>query len=233
MNVKNVYAASIDNRYIQLIASILNNTNFYTFDDGLANLNYNGSYYKNEELSRIREFLWGIIGVDFFVQNFRKRSKIHYSIYQDKKNIIDMVENISLFNGVKYKNSDVRGEINIFLGQPLYEVNVLADNEYINNVLKKLNINMYFPHPRENYIIDGNLDVIKSNLIFEDYILEFFEKNEQLININIYTFFSTAVLNLSNLYFINTYIVYDSKFNKDIYDIFGSFSVKYIFLNGI
>ena len=233
VDVKNIYAASIDNRYVQLIASILKNANFFTFDDGLANLNYNGSYYKNETLSKIKSFLWKIIGVNFFAQNFRHKSKIHYSLYKNKKNIVDKVEYISLFADVYQKKSNSEGTVNIFLGQPVNEVNENADNEFLNKALKKLKIDAYFPHPRENYIIDEGIEVILSNLIFEDYILEIYNKNNKLDNINIYTFFSTAILNLDEIYFVNSYVVVDSKFEKELYDFFNGFNVKLICMDSI
>lgn len=233
IGVKSVYAASIDNRYVQLVASILKNEFFYTFDDGLANLNYKGSYYKDEFLSKTRLFLWKVIGVDFFAQNFRKKSKVHYSLYENKKNIIDNVEHLSLFSGLYQGRSDTEGEINIFLGQPLYEVNNEADSEYINKVLKKLSINYYFPHPRESYKIDQSFNVVVSNLIFEDYILNILEDGGQSEKINIYTYFSTAILNLNDLKFINTYIVVDSIFDKELYLLFEDFDVKTIYLGGV
>lgn len=227
VDVKNIYAASIDNRYVQLIASILKNANFFTFDDGLANLNYNGSYYKNETLSKIKSFLWKIIGVNFFAQNFRHKSKIHYSLYKNKKNIVDKVEYISLFADVYQKKSNSEGTVNIFLGQPVNEVNENADNEFLNKALKKLKIDAYFPHPRENYIIDEDIEVILSNLIFEDYIFNLYNTNESIKKINIYTFFSTAMLNLESLDFIDCYVVKDiNYFDEDIYQIFQGFNVR-------
>ena len=229
VDVKNIYAASIDNRYVQLIASILKNANFFTFDDGLANLNYKGSYHKDEILSKMKLFLWGIIGVSFFAQNFRRKSKTHYSLYKNKKNIIDKVEYISLFDAVYQKKCNSDAEVNIFLGQPIHEVNKKADDDYVNAIIEKFNIDTYFPHPRESYSINNKIEVISSDLIFEDYVLKFYSDNLNIKKINIFTFFSTAILNLENLDFVQCYAIYDiSYFDMEIYENFKNFNIEII-----
>lgn len=230
-NITSVYVASIDNRYVQLIISMLKNVNVYTFDDGFANLNYNGSYYRDENLSKFRLFLWRIVGISFFAQDIRKKSEMHYTLYNGKRNITTPLNNVKLIEDIVDPRSKIQSEINIFLGQPLYEVNILVNNCFLNDTLKKLNIDLYFPHPREKYIIDSNVKVESSNLIFEDYVLDLFYKNDKAIKINIYTFFSTAVLNLDNVHFINCYVVLNEDyFGKEIYRIFNDFNVKFVFL---
>ena len=52
-DVSEIYFASIDNRYVQLIASTLSEAEIFTFDDGLANITYTGSYYKDGIVSAI------------------------------------------------------------------------------------------------------------------------------------------------------------------------------------
>lgn len=228
IGVSDIYAASIDNRYVQLIVSLLKKSNIYTFDDGLANLNYNGSYYRNEKLSKFRFYLWKMVGVSIFTQDFRERSNLHYTLYGGKKNIIDKVDYISLFSSIKKKKINNESVCNIFLGQPLYEINGKFDNFFINMVLNKMNIDMYFPHPRESYKIDGSINVVNSIEIFEDYMFNFYEENF-FSKINIYTFYSTAVLNVVNHKFIDTYVIYhEDILGEDLKSIFDNFGVNFI-----
>lgn len=231
-DVSSIYAASIDNRYVQLIVSMLRNVKIYTFDDGLANLNYNGSYYRNESLSKFRYFLWGMIGVNFFAQDFRNKSDLHYTLYKDKKNISPSIEYVRLLENNNDQRPKAQDVINVFLGQPLNEVNKSADNKFINDILKKFSIDMYFPHPREKYIINNDIEVKCSDLIFEDYILGIYKKNINLKRVNIYTFFSTAVLNLDNVDFINCYVILNADyFDKEIYQVFDGFNVELLIVN--
>lgn len=227
--ISNVYLASIDNRYVQLIVSLLNIEKINTFDDGLANLNYEGSYYKIEKLNFIKKILWRMVGVRFLTQNIREKSRRHYTLYKGRDNIATPLFDFELIKNIVDNRENAQSEINVFLGQPLYEVNSLADNYFINDILKKIKIDIYFPHPREKYLINSSIDVRCSELIFEDYILNIYKENIDLKKINIFTFFSTAALNLDNLDFISCYVILNTDyFNKDVYEIFNDFNVEFI-----
>lgn len=229
LNIENLYIASIDNRYVQVIFSILKYKKLYTFDDGLANLNYDGSYYRNEELSFSRRVLWHLVGVSFLVQNIRDKVKMHYTIYNDKKNIVSNTEYISLLDKRDFKANSKEGvEYSFFLGQPLYEVDKICDDNYINSLLSNLDVDFYFPHPRENYKISSGIEVVYTKKIFEDYIKDFInEKNVK--KIKIYTFFSTAVLNLAEIDSIELFVIHDPKImDIKLLNLFKQFSVNFI-----
>ncbi|MGE8600360.1 MAG: glycosyltransferase family 52 [Acinetobacter calcoaceticus] len=229
LNIENLYIASIDNRYVQVIFSILKYKKLYTFDDGLANLNYDGSYYRNEELSFSRRVLWHLVGVSFLVQNIRDKVKMHYTIYNDKKNIVSNTEYISLLDKRDFKANSKEGvEYSFFLGQPLYEVDKICDDNYINSLLSNLDVDFYFPHPRENYKISSSIKVVYTKKIFEDYIKDFInEKNVK--KIKIYTFFSTAVLNLAEIDSIELFVIHDPKImDIKLLNLFKQFSVNFI-----
>ncbi|HCQ9872952.1 TPA: hypothetical protein OMQ57_003745, partial [Acinetobacter baumannii] len=93
----------------QVLFSVLKYEKLYTFDDGLANLNYDGSYYRNEELSFTRRMLWHLVGVKTLVQNIRDKVKMHYTIYNDKKNIVSNTEYISLLDKQDFKANSNEG----------------------------------------------------------------------------------------------------------------------------
>lgn len=229
LNIENLYIASIDSRYIQVLFSVLKYEKLYTFDDGLANLNYDGSYYRNEELSFTRRMLWHIVGVKTLVQNIRDKVKMHYTIYNDKKNIVSNTEYISLLDKQDFKaNSNEGMEYSFFLGQPLYEVDKICDDNYINSLLSNLDVDFYFPHPRENYKILNSIEIIYTKKIFEDYIKGFINENN-VKKIKIYTFLSTAVLNLAEIDSIELFVIRDSRImDIKLLNLFKQFSVNFI-----
>ena len=197
-NYSSYYLASIDNTFFHwIISKKSDKSDIYTFDDGIANI-YNGSLYFNEKIFLLNKFIWKILGVDYGLNKIKNQSKIHYTIYLNRENIINKKEYISLFSksNVKVKNHNMKEEINLFLGQPLYEVNNNYNKDYILSILEKFGINLYFPHPRENYNLENEIRVVKSDYIFEDYIVNL---SAEYKKINIYTFFSTAALNVEGI----------------------------------
>lgn len=132
------------------------------------------------------------------IAEIKEQSKMHYTIYPNRENIINRKRCVNLFSksNVKVKNHCKNEEINLFLGQPLYEVNNNYNKDYILSILEKFGINLYFPHPRENYNLENEIRVVKSDYIFEDYIVNL---SAEYKKINIYTFFSTAALNVEGI----------------------------------
>lgn len=227
-DVNQIYFASIDNRYVQLIASNLREAEVFTFDDGYANLNYNGSYYRSGTPNLMRKFLWGVLGVKLFTQNIRDLILKHYTIYSNKKNISVNLKRINLIIPV----NDIDGDqiCRILLGQPLNEVNLKADNNYLKKIINKLNIDFYFPHPRESYEVEDCCEIIDTDLIFEDYVGYLFKKYK-LGKIELYTFFSTAVLNIDGFDNVDIYVLHDKfLFDEEIYSCFEGFKLNNLYL---
>lgn len=218
-NYKNCFLASIDSRHFQYIISKNKNTNIYTFDDGTANIIKNSNYYLNKEITFWKKLIWRFVGVKFYMNDLKKLSKKHYSIYKDIPNIINNVEYLNILN-IHGDKKMGRQKIRIYLGQPLGEVSNLYTNDYINQIIERININYYFPHPRE--IIDDNVNyiIVKTHLIFEDYFIELLNSNEDL-QIEVYSFISTALLNVAKLPRVNAVFMKDqilsSKF-ENFYD---------------
>ncbi|MGX3014438.1 glycosyltransferase family 52, partial [Ursidibacter sp. B-7004-1] len=101
---------------------------------------------------------------------------------------------IDLFNTQESKGKNLVNEpiTHILLGQPVYleqDKNVkLAEK-----VIKSFNIDLYLAHPREQYKLD-NVNYIDTPLILEDYLAQEFSHK----HCRIYTYFSSAVLNIKN-----------------------------------
>ena len=152
-------------------------------------------------------------------------SCLHFSIYPNILNIIDNVKFISIYDKSKTSSFDVGSEVSFFLGQPLFELDKKFNSIYIENLLLKIKADFYFPHPRENYSFK-KIKIVDSNLIFEDYLLQYMEKNPSK-KIILYSFFSTVLLNINHEN-VKKIAIYDDCLGeryKKIYEIMIDFNV--------
>lgn len=203
----NCFIASIDSRHFQYIISKNKNTNIYTFDDGTANIIKNSLYYINEKIPSWKKMIWNFIGIDSYMEDIKKSSKKHYSLYENVSNIIENTEHLKLFESSKSKSEPTK-KINIYLGQPLTEISENFTEQYILKTLDTLQIDCYFPHPREKTVPKGNFEIITTPLIFEDYIIEYLAENKT-VDINLYSYISSALLNVKGLDRVNVKYIYD------------------------
>lgn len=201
---KNYYLASIDSRYIQWIISNKNfNSKVFTFDDGVANIFKNGIYYQKLIPSLIKRIVWRFLGVTLYMEDIKKESYLHYTIYHNVKNIIDNTFELNLF--VNDNNDNNNKCYNLFLGQPYKEISHEIDSNYISKILDRFEIDFYFPHPRENSMKRyENVEYIDSNLVFEDFLKDFMKQYN--CSVRIFSFISSAGINVSN--FENVQVVF-------------------------
>ncbi|MGX3067003.1 glycosyltransferase family 52 [Ursidibacter arcticus] len=189
-----VFVASINDIQIQFILSSVRFNEFYTFDDGTANIVPSSLYYTPEPNTFIRRSINSLFRNKYSVEKLKALSKQHYTIYPDFPNIIENTIVIDLFNTQKSKNENLVNEpiTHILLGQPVYlehDKNIrLAEK-----VIKEFNIDLYLAHPREQYKLD-DVSYIDTPLILEDYLAQEFSHRRCCI----YTYFSSAVLNIKN-----------------------------------
>lgn len=216
----NCFLASIDSRYFQYIISKNKNTNIYTFDDGMANIIKNSIYYTNENIPSWKKLIWNFIGIDSYMEDIKKSSKKHYTLYESVSNIIDNTESLKLFESSKSKGKPTK-KINIYLGQPLTEISEKFTEQYILKTLDTLQIDCYFPHPREKTVPKGNFEIISTPLILEDYLIEYLAENKT-VDINLYSYISSALLNVKSLDRVNVKYIYDN-YLIDKYSGFYSF----------
>lgn len=215
----NCFLASIDSRHFQYIISKNKNTNIYTFDDGTANIIKNSLYYTNEKIPSWKKMIWNFIGIDSYMEDIIKSSKKHYSLYENVSNIVENTEYLKLFESSKSKSESTK-KINIYLGQPLIEISDKFTEQYILKTLDNLQIDYYFPHPREKVIPKGKFEIILTPLIFEDYLIEYLAENKT-VEINLYSYISSAVLNVKGLDRVNVKYIYDNYLIEKYKDFYG------------
>lgn len=200
-NAKRVFLSNIDNIIFQTILSMLDKTEVYTFDDGTANIDKTSFFYRDNQTLKQR-IVKKILGINLTVDGVKRKSIKHYTLYR-YENIISNLEYIDLLP-ITVVNRTPTKTVRIYLGQPLFEViddSIESKNklniDITERAIKYSNTNLYFPHPREKYKIE-NVSYIKTDLIFEDYIVEEIKKNPNTM-FEVYTFFSTAGLNIANI----------------------------------
>lgn len=188
---KKIFISNINDVIIQAIISKFSNSDLYTFDDGTINISPNNFGFSRNK-GCFKRALRLLLGIYEDIDTIKERSKSHYTIYPNFPNIISNVINIKLINeecNLFYKDDAVR----IMLGQSIF-----TDDDKNKSIIKKIideyKINLYFPHPLEGFYID-NVTYIDTPLIFEDYLINHLSCRKCII----YTFFSSAALNISNL----------------------------------
>ncbi|HHF3334509.1 TPA: glycosyltransferase family 52, partial [Haemophilus influenzae] len=101
---------------------------------------------------------------------------------------VSNIEPVSLWDNKI--DGDIDGEVSFFIGQPL--LNTKEENLSLIKKLKdQLPFGYYFPHPAEDYRVDG-VNYVESELIFEDYVFKHLSNKKVII----YTFFSSVAFNL-------------------------------------
>ncbi|WP_168415990.1 glycosyltransferase family 52 [Acinetobacter indicus] len=222
-NYDSVYLASIDSRLWQFIISKNSKANIYTFDDGIANIIPNGHYYLDDQQECYKKIIWKMLGVKYFRQDIRKKSKLHYTIYENIPNIIQNTKYIHLTHKGNYVHRGVSqfqgiDTIKIFVGQPLYEVNPKYSQDYILNVIEKIKVDYYFPHPRELNLKKGNFRIIDTGEIFEDFVSNFLLENPNA-NLEVISFISSALINIASLDRVEVSYIFD----KELFDLYQDF----------
>ncbi|MDO5055571.1 MAG: glycosyltransferase family 52 [Pasteurella oralis] len=186
-----VFVASINDIQIQFLLSSIQFNEFYTFDDGTANIVNSSLYYLPEPDTAIRKLINNGLGNKYSVEKLKKLSQAHYTIYPNFPNIIENTIAVDLFQA-KHNRIEQDNVVNILLGQPVY-LDDKKNIELAEKVIKKFDIDFYLPHPREQYHLT-DVEYIKTPLIFEDYIAQHFSHQK----CRVYTYFSSAVLNVKS-----------------------------------
>lgn len=227
-----IYLASIDSRHFHYVLSVHKTAEVYTFDDGTANVIQNSAYFTDYRPNYLTRIVLCFLGINVYKDTVIQRSKKHYTIYKGCKNIIENTEFIGLIEGnntVQLKKNKV---VNLFLGQPMYEIDEIYNKKIVENCIKKLNIDLYYRHPREQW--DLALDdvvIIDKELIVEDFVIEYLNNNPD-VTLHIYSFISSALLNLASLQDVETKFIVDSfllKRYRQFYEMASEkFGISYI-----
>lgn len=221
-NYNNLYLASIDARHFQYIISKNNLANVFTFDDGTANIIPSSIYYSNStEPSKLKKIIWRSLGVKYYIEDIKVKSKKHYTIYRDAPNIINKLKFIALLPQLELNEKKISNDktVKFYLGQPLSDIEEKFDHNFVEEKLKRIGIDYYFPHPREIEYPKGNFETVDSILIFEDFIITYLVENPE-VKIEVYSFISSALLNVSSLLKVQCIYLYNDDFMmryKDFY----------------
>lgn len=228
---KKIFLANIECIRVKTLISRFFYADIYTFDDGTANITYNSYLYNETKANKLLKFVLMILGSDFSMARLKERSLLHFSIYKDKKNIINNVKYINLISDYnikelgKEKLNNKIPPIKLFIGQPVYEISPRLYDD-IDTILNQFNIKYYYPHPRELY--KKNVEYIDSEFILEDYIISYISKGYYF---EIYTLFSGSILNMMNLNNVKLYSVRTINVTeefKGVYDIFKENNITVI-----
>ncbi len=231
---ESLYLASIDSRHLQYILSKNEKANIYTFDDGTANIIPQSLYYSNNKPKLFKRMVWRGFGIKHYMEDVKRLSSLHYTIYKDVPNIIEKTQFIKLYGDFKLSSNPVTKVVKIYLGQPLEEISVDFNSHYVAVIIAKLGIDFYYPHPREKIIPKDEFNIITNQLVFEDYIVSYLEENPEVM-VEVYSFISSAMLNIASLDRIELNYIYDSYLYekyKNFYEFAKNvFSIQAIRLN--
>jgi len=237
LNIKynSYYLASIDSRHFQYILSKNKDPQVFTFDDGTVNIIPSSLYYLNSKPKFLKRAIWKLLGIRYYMEDIKKISLLHYTIYKNIPNIIESIQYVSLIPIINQEKRKVTGKvIRFYLGQPLTDISEVFDVEFVKNNIDKLEFDYYYPHPRENLYPEGSFQLIGSSLIFEDYIVQFLRDNPNA-NVEVFSFISTALLNIMSLDRLQAIYIHDYqifKLHHDFYDFAQeSFGIPHINLD--
>lgn len=221
-----VFIASINDLYIQNIVSYISFQELFTFDDGTSNIINSGEFYEKDKSGVKRNIINFLTQNKYTVGKFKNISKAHYTIFSGFSNLIENRIEVNLIAKKEIFSDLVRPKntVNILLGQPIYHTKVL-NIELAKRVIEDFNIYQYFPHPREDYIVDC-VEYIDTPLIFEDYIMQNQDKYYR-----VYTYFSSSVLqilNFPNIEIISLRVDTNNLSYNTVYDLFEKMGIKII-----
>lgn len=219
-SIDNVYISSIDTMFVQYILSKIKFKNLFTFDDGSANVFENSGYFIQKQQSLSKQVFKNFIGIRFnTIEDVKKEILKHYTIYPNEKNIIEHVEVVDIYENVPKMSANKPNKVQkILLGQGLDTF--IGEKNYkdiLINMSKFLDIECFFPHPRENLNFEDWFEVIDTHLVIEDYLIEKMRSNAN-IKFELYTFLSSSILSLVSFDRVSVNIVY----SKVLMDEFSS-----------
>lgn len=224
---KKIFLASIDKTFVHSILDACSEAEIFTFDDGTANIMTN-SFLKKDSFSYKLKLLRSILNINTSSNRILNSTRVHFTIYSDlRNNVVPHTKLLKIFNDSEVEYIEKK-EINILLGQPIfkdYKKNIIL----VKKILSKYSIDYYFPHPREDYIIN-DIQYINTDLIFEDY----FYKNFLGYKVNLFTFFSSSAIHILCMPNVKVKALYDhsigveNKSYLEVYDLFERLNIEVI-----
>ncbi|MDO4225662.1 MAG: glycosyltransferase family 52, partial [Bergeyella zoohelcum] len=194
-DIKTFYFANMEKPEIHTILSSFPDAEIKTFDDGTANLVNSHIVEKGEYTPKNGRILYKYLN-QYTKEKVKNKISEHYTIFYGIPNMMEKIRgeklkitHIELFDATKKKKeTEIKDSISILLGVP--EPSSLK--ETLEKIAKDFDIKYTAKHPRQEYDVDG-VELIKTELIIEDYILQEIEKNPNRLY-KIYSLFSSAGL---------------------------------------
>lgn len=198
-HIQRVFVASLESSIFRLLMSGMRSAEVYTYDDGAINLSPKAFEMMNDQddggfIHALRR----VVSIPT-VSELRAMSRRHYTIFT-QPNVMPNTRLIPLFESPQLAAEEGQGTRRqaILLGQRAYTHDETArDIALAEEVVRRYGITHYLPHPKEDYRIEG-VEYIRTPLIAEDYLLGLLQ-DEPGLQIELYSYCSTALLNLSSV----------------------------------
>lgn len=213
-----IYMASIDMLTAQIIVSRNSNAKLFTFDDGTANIFQSSGYYIEKKNNFQRKIINTIFCNKYNLIKLKRKSQLHYTIYENTPNIIENKKLIPLFRN-DFTNSQIAitsaPSCNVFLGTAynqifLKKVNTKKVFEKCCSFILSKNMKTYYiPHPVGGYDFSfRDVSTIESENMAEFEIQKLLNKYAY---VNIFGFMSSTQFNLASNKRINNYVFFHSQ----------------------
>ncbi len=213
---KNLYIASLHDKYIHTLMRFIFFQNLNTFDDGIANINKGGIFFTDTYIKK----------------KILNKICTHYSVFPNVTNIIDSqkIRQLDITTSLGHLSSNNNKRlISIFIGQPYEEFIPNFQKNILEKFLQQNSVNYYFQHPRETEFIES-VQYIESEKIFESFLEDFIFENPNY-EINLYSFVSTVMFNVSNYPNVKCYALKNNYLYKNysyLYDLMSQFNIQWI-----
>ena len=192
-----VIFASINSNFVNATANSQINSNFVTFDDGVANIFKGGTYYEEPSSRRILAYkkLLGAVSLKILTNRIVR----HYSVFDGYDNIVEK-KRLTIIPGWerKFSSSLIASpkEKKYFIGAPFHEVMTPSQIRKLEKYAKSESIDVYVKHPRENFPLDIGAPMLdKKCRIAEEAILADAGESQIIL----YGFLSTVLVNLAGI----------------------------------
>ncbi|MEN3158175.1 glycosyltransferase family 52 [Alkalimonas sp. NCh-2] len=215
-----IYLASVDNVYAHLVLTHCVFSKLITFDDGASNISKDSIYYISRR-SKFTAIIYFLLGCRYSLEKVKRSSVEHFSIYPNRKNIIDNVSLISLFgeDNLARDMPVLNDECHVFLGSLLHVVaNTNADylSVKLEKYFKGLENFFYIQHPKDNSNYFNSFEKLPGNLIAEDLIVELGKKFK---TVNVYGIGSAALFNLIGVEWVNIHTLVSPEVKSQFNDL--------------
>lgn len=222
--VATVFLANLDLIVTQYILAKVNYIRLHSFDDGTINIFPTSRYFLPKQQSFAKWLFKKMLGIkdDNLAKILAKISK-HYTIFLNKTNIVANPITINLFSQTYQNTPKINKVVRILLGQPFDDI--IGEKNYQTMILQTVNtyqIDYFYPHPREKNRFDDVLNVINTQMIIEDYLINQLEQQPNT-RFEIYTFTSTAIFSLQALSRVTVFAIFHNVLQAD-------FTQSYTFL---